>query len=70
MESIEFYGIHGRRLGGESNREISLAPVCVIPSLGLWSSISDSVGRGARALLACLLAWSARLVRSNLTRPL
>ena len=29
-----------RRLGGESDREISMAPACVILSLGLWSSIS------------------------------
>jgi hypothetical protein len=29
-----------RRLGGESDREISMVPVCVILSLGFWSSIS------------------------------
>ena len=29
-----------RRLGCESDREISMAPACVILSLGLWSLIS------------------------------
>ena len=43
--------IHGG-WGVESDREISLAPVCVILSLGLWSWISGpGLARGlARAL--------------------
>ena len=49
--------IHGhnfsRRLGGESYREILMAPVCVILSLGLWSSNSAPMGRGR----ACPWGW-------------
>ena len=32
---------------GVRNREISMAPACVILSLGLWSSISAPLGRGS-----------------------
>ena len=35
-----------RRLVGESDWEIIMAPVCVILSLGLWSSISGPLESG------------------------
>ncbi len=40
-----FQDSFGRRLGGESDREILMGPACVILSLGVWSSISG-LGRG------------------------
>ena len=42
---IKCYISYNRRLGGESDREISMAPACVILSLGLWSLISAPVAR-------------------------
>ena len=47
---ISTFRVIDRRLWGESNREVSMAPACVIPSLGLWSSISALVG-------ACPCGW-------------
>ena len=42
MKSFEYKALKelDRRLGGVSNREILVVPGCVIPSLGLWTSIS------------------------------
>ena len=40
-------------VGGNHDREISTAPVCVILSLGLWSSNSGPMGRGP----ACPWGW-------------
>ena len=39
-EQLMAYIMAYRRLGGESDREISMVPVCVILSLGFWSLIS------------------------------
>ena len=50
---------YSSEVGGVTpSREISMAPVCVILSLGLWSSISGPVGRACRA---CPWAWCLTL---------
>ena len=41
-----------RRLGGESDREILMVPMCVIMSLGLWSRISAPVARARHSQVA------------------
>ena len=60
MLCIYFIDVHvylNRRLGGESDREISMAPACVILSLGLWSCISPpGAGRAPFSVFARLVA--------------
>ena len=42
-QSFEFKDAENRRLGCESDREILMAPACVILSLGLWNLNSAPV---------------------------